>query len=147
MLSKSQYIRGLQCHKSLWLYKHRADLREQPNAQTQSRFEVGHTVGELACQLFPGGTEIKFNPNDFDGMVTETKKLIEDGVTVIYEATFKERGVFAMADILVKKSNGWNIYEVKSSTQVKASYLDDASVQWHALSNVTGHSRALFYTS
>ena len=142
MLSKSQYIRGLQCHKSLWLYKHRADLREQPDAQTQSRFEAGHIVGELACQLFPGGTEIKFNPKDFDGMVTETKKLIEDGVTVIYEATFKERGVFAMADILVKEDNVWNIYEVKSSTQVKASYLDDASVQWHALSNVIQLNKA-----
>ena len=143
MLSKSQYIRGLQCLKSLWLYKHRADLREQPNAQTQSQFEVGHTVGELACQLFPGGTEIKFNSNDFDGMVEETKKLIEDGTTVIYEATFKERGLFAMADILVKEGDGWNIYEVKSSTQVKASYLDDASVQWHSLSNVIELNKAV----
>ena len=142
MLSKSQYIRGLQCHKSLWLYKHRPELREQPNTQTQSRFEVGHTVGELACQLFPGGSEIKFTPNDFDGMIAETKKLIEDGITVIYEATFKERGIFLMADILVKEGNAWNIYEVKSSTQVKASYLDDTSVQWHALSNVIQLNKA-----
>jgi len=35
-LSKSQYLRGLQCHKSLWLYKHRPELRAKPDTQTES---------------------------------------------------------------------------------------------------------------
>jgi hypothetical protein len=30
-LSKSQYIRGLQCHKSLWLYNHKLELRDKPD--------------------------------------------------------------------------------------------------------------------
>ena len=136
MLSKSQYVRGLQCHKSLWLYKNRPDLIEKPDAQQESLFKTGNTVGDLACQLFPGGVEIEFNPKDFDGMIQQTAEFIKQGVEVIYEATFKENGVFAMADILVKNGQKWDVYEVKSSTSVKSYHRDDAAVQWHALSNV-----------
>ena len=101
MLSKSQYVRGLQCHKSLWLLKHHPELKERTDAHAESLFETGHTVGELACHLFPNGIEIKFDGKNFDGMVNKTKELIESGVEVIYEASFKENGIFAMADILV----------------------------------------------
>ncbi len=134
MLSKSQFVRGLQCHKALWLLKHRPDLRSEPDEQSESLFETGHTVGELACQLLPGGVEIKFDSTDFDGMVRKTQQLIESGTEIIYEATFKERGIFAMVDILLKRNGGWNMYEVKASTSVKPYHQDDAAIQWYALS-------------
>jgi len=142
MLSKSQYVRGLQCHKALWLLKHRPELRQKPDALSESLFETGHTVGELACQLFPGGVEIKFDTKDFDGMVRKTQELVEAGVEVIYEATFKEKGIFAMVDILVKQGDGWEMYEVKASTGVKPYHQDDAAIQWHALSNVLPLTKA-----
>ena len=41
-LSKSQYIRGLQCHKSLWLHKHNPELKDQADAQTESLFMHGN---------------------------------------------------------------------------------------------------------
>ena len=72
-LSKSQYIRGLQCHKSLWLYKHKPELRDTPDTQTESLFEKGYEVGEIAKELFPNGVEIAFNSDDFNGMITKTK--------------------------------------------------------------------------
>ena len=134
-LSKSQYIRGLQCHKSLWLYKHNPDLRDTPNNQTESSFNTGYQVGDLAKELFPNGVEIEFDSQNFDGMIQKTKELIADGVEVIYEAAFKENGIFAMADILVKNGDGWDIYEVKASTGVKEYHINDTSIQWYALSN------------
>lgn len=142
MLSKSQYVRGLQCHKSLWLYKNQPELRVKPNAQQQSKFDTGHLVGGLACQLFPGGVEIQFDPNNYEGMAKQTNSLIEQGVEVIYEATFIEKGVFAMVDILVKNGDSWDLYEVKSSTNVKDYHQDDAAVQWYALSNKVKLNRA-----
>ena len=54
-LSKSQYIRGLQCHKSLWLYKNNPELRDTPDQAQESLFNAGYSVGELAKELFPGG--------------------------------------------------------------------------------------------
>ncbi len=135
-LSKSQYIRGLQCHKSLWLYKNKPELRDTPNQAQESLFNTGFDVGDLAKQLFPNGVEIEFDSSNFDGMITKTKELINNGCEVIYEATFKENGIFAMADILVKNQDSWDIYEVKASTNVKEYHLNDASVQWYSLSNV-----------
>jgi len=142
MLSKSQYIRGLQCHNALWFYKHRPELRQKPDATTQALSSLGHNVGALACELFPGGVEIEFNLKDFSGMAAKTRRLIDQGENVIYEATFRENGVFAMADILVREDEGWAMYEVKASTGVKNYHLDDAAVQWYALSNAIQLNKA-----
>ena len=142
MLSKSQYVRGLQCHKALWLYKHRKELIKAPTAQQAALFETGDNVGDLACKLFPGGKLVEFDPSDFQGMIDQTRQWIKDGETIIYEAAFKQAGVFAMADILVKNGDRWDIYEVKASTKVKTYHLDDASVQWYALSQVLDLGRA-----
>lgn len=136
LLSKSQYLRGLQCHKSLWLYKNRPELRDIADGQESTLFNTGHTVGNCAKQLFPGGVEIEFTPGDFDGMIDQTAELIEQGEETIYEAAFKEKGVFVMADILHKTAAGWDLYEVKASTSVKPVYLDDAAIQYYALADV-----------
>lgn len=141
-LSKSHYIRGLQCHKSLWLYKHNPELRNTPDAQTESSFNTGYQVGDLAKELFPHGIEIEFDVSNFNGMIEKTKELITDCTEVIYEAAFNEDGVFAMADILVKNGDMWDMYEVKASTQVKDYHINDASIQWYALSNALKLNRA-----
>ena len=46
-ISKSQYVKGLQCPKALWLYRHLKDLKPEIDAATQARFDAGHEVGEL----------------------------------------------------------------------------------------------------
>lgn len=141
-LSKSQYLRGLQCHKSLWLYKNRPELRDAPDYTLESLFDTGHSVGELAKELFPGGVEIKFDADNFKGMIAKTKELIANDTEVIYEATFNEDGIFAMADILVKNGDAWDMYEVKASTKVKDYHLDDAAIQWYALSKTIKLNRS-----
>ncbi len=105
-LSKSQYVRGLQCYKSLWLHKNKPDLKASPDQKTAVLFDAGNTAGDYARQLFPGGSEVIFNPADFDGMVRKTRQLIDQGVETVYEATFKEKGIFARADILHKTQKG-----------------------------------------
>lgn len=142
ILSKSQYVRGLQCQKSLWLYKNRPELRDTPDEAQESLFNTGYSVGELAKELFPKGVEIEFDTSNFNGMMSKTKELITNGTEVIYEATFSENGIFAMADILVKNGNAWDIYEVKASTEVKDVHIDDAAIQWYALSNAINLNRA-----
>jgi len=141
-LSKSQYIRGLQCHKSLWLYKNKQELRDTPDSSQESLFNTGNQVGELACKLFPNGVEIKFASDNFDAMLQQTKELIENGCEVIYEATFNESGIFSMVDILVKNGDGWDLYEVKGSTQVKEYHLNDISIQWYSISKVLNLNKA-----
>lgn len=141
ILSKSQYIRGLQCHKSLWLYKNSPELRDRPDEAQESLFNTGYSVGELAKELFPKGIEVEFDADNFKCMISKTKELIANGTEVIYEATFSENGIFTMVDILVKNGNTWDIYEVKASTKVKDIHIDDAAIQWYGLSNTVNLNR------
>jgi hypothetical protein len=132
-LSKSQYIRGLQCHKALWQYHHRRERMTAADANREALFASGHEVGQLAQALFPGGREIAFDYQRIDLMIEETARLIESGIDIIYEATFASGELLAMADILVRRGDHWDVYEVKSSTRVKPWHLQDAAFQWRVL--------------
>ncbi len=134
-LSKSLYIRGLQCKKSLWLKKKKPEVLQAPDENAQAVFDAGTSVGELACELFGGGERIKYT-GDFNAQMAKTKELIERGTKVIYEATFCFDGILVMVDILCICENSLTINEVKSSTSVKDVYIDDASIQYYVISSL-----------
>ena len=128
-LSKSRYIRGLQCHKSLYLYTYHPELRDEISEDQQAVFDVGNAVGILAHSLFPGGVEIPFEGLSFSEQLRATAAEIKRGRPVLYEAAFQADGIFIKADILRKGGDGWEIYEVKSATSMKDLYLQDVGVQ------------------
>lgn len=135
-LSKSTFIRGLQCEKSLYLYKHFFNLKDPVLAAQKAIFDQGTKIGLLAQQLFPRGVDA--SPNDYYKMadaIETTKKLIDNSESVIYEATFCYNGILAALDILVKDDDGWKAYEVKSSTKVTETYLKDAAIQYYTIIN------------
>ncbi len=134
-LSKSLFVRGVKCAKSLWLYKNSDIPRDEPDQGQEARFESGRMVGDLAKRLFPGGKEVAFDPENFKGMISQTRKWLDAGVDTIYEATVSARGDFAMADILKRDGDGWEIYEVKASTSVKDYHILDVAFQYRAFSN------------
>jgi hypothetical protein len=131
-LSKSQYMRGLQCPKALWLFKYRPELMAEPDARRQQLFDTGHRVGELAQQLFPGGVEVAYRAGDYPGMIDETTRLIEQG-DVVYEGSYSTDDVFVRADILVRNGDAWDLYEVKATSSTKAVHKPDVAVQWYVI--------------
>ncbi len=135
-LSKSLYIRGLQCHKSLYLRKHFPELKDDPDAQTQARFSAGDDVGELARDLFPGGVLVPYIENGSAAQIKQTADAMAAGKKVIYEATFDYDGIFVKVDILRKTVRGWQIYEVKSSSTLKEVHKDDVALQYYVLTNL-----------
>lgn len=136
-LSKSLYIRGLQCTKSLWLKKYKKDVLTPPDGSVEAIFETGNEVGALACQLFPEGKEVPYENTSFEEKTALTKKWIDESATNIYEATFAYDDIVVMVDILHINSDGTlEIYEVKSSTEVKPVYLDDVSIQQYVLNGL-----------
>lgn len=136
ILSKSTFLRGCICKKSLWLSKHRRDLIPPTPAGKQFIFDQGHEVGKLAQQLFPSGSDASpathFN---YQPSIELTKKLIAEGKRVIYEAAFQHDGVLAALDILVRQEDGWHAYEVKSSTKVHDINVTDAALQYWVMNN------------
>lgn len=139
-LSKSTFQRGMQCVKSLYLYKNFIHLRDPLSAQQKAVFNRGNNVGVLAQKLFDGGTDVskvvtKRSENYYSELVEQTKKFIDSGSDIIYEAAFQHNQVLVILDILVKKDGKWFAYEVKSSTRITQTYLIDATLQYWVITN------------
>lgn len=132
-LSKSLYTCGIQCSKSLWLKKYSPEVLTPPDATAQARFETGKVVGDLARAIFPNGREIPYMENNFASMAELTREWVDEGLEYIYEATFVHEGIVVMVDVLHIAPDGVEIYEVKSSTEVKDIYLHDVSIQRYVL--------------
>src|SRR5512133_719406 len=132
-LSKSLFIRGLQCRKSLYLHKSRPGLKDVLSEDQQARFDSGNEVGRLAQDLFPGGREIPHEGLSYQKQLALTQEEIRSGAGTIYEAAFSHDGVFVKVDILHRGERGWEIYEVKSATAVKEVHVADVAVQYHVV--------------
>lgn len=134
LISKSSFIRGTQCPKSLWLHLNQPDERDETSDAQQQIFNTGHNVGFLAQQLFPGGIDASRGEH---AQVTEaiayTAELISNGTTVIYEAAFSDGETLCYMDILAKESDGWAAYEVKASTRVKDYQVNDVAFQYYVI--------------
>ena len=129
VLSKSKYCTGLQCPKLLWIHYNDKEQLPPWDDSVQARFDQGHTIGELAKSLYPGGIEIEFRRDAFAEMIAETTDALNQRKP-IFEATFSHGGGYAQADVLVPaEGDAWDIVEVKSSTSVKNVYLNDIAFQ------------------
>ena len=126
-LSKSRYVLGKRCEKLLWLSCYKKDeLEEQSN---DSVLENGNKIGELARHLF-GDDYILIEYNeDKQVMIDTTFKYLKESPNVICEASFSYEGNFCSVDILKNNIDGVEIYEVKSSTHLNQSYIDDITYQ------------------
>lgn len=127
MLTKSNYMAFLRCSCELWLVKQRPDLVPPTDPALQRIFDEGNVVDRWAQKLFPGGVNVDgFNRVGADN----TKRAIAAGATVLLQPTFMTSELSCRCDILVKNPDGsWDIYEVKSSTDVKEEHITDVAFQ------------------
>ncbi|HME42322.1 MAG TPA: DUF2779 domain-containing protein [Syntrophorhabdales bacterium] len=132
-LSKSLFIRGLQCHKSLFLDRYQPELRDEVSEEKQTLFDSGTDVGKLARELFPGGVEVPYEGLSPQEQLEMTASEIRRGTETLYEAAFNHNNVFMKADILHKGKRGWDLYEVKQSTEVKDVHVNDVALQYYVL--------------
>lgn len=131
LLSKSSFIRGIQCEKHLYLYKYHYDEKDEISEMQKAIFKRGFEVGKLAQQLFPGGVDLSpESHSDYEQSLIRTKECLTNSQTIIYEAAFQKDEVLSVADILLNENDGLKIYEVKSSTSVTDVYLIDAALQY-----------------
>ena len=132
-LSKSKYCNGLQCKKMLWLYKNKPEEKEEVN--NESVFDNGNDVHEVARKLLGEDINIPFN-EDLTQMIKDTKEVMKQEKVIITEASFSYENNFCSVDILKKEGKTYEIYEVKSSTELKDVYVDDVSYQYFVLTSL-----------
>lgn len=129
MLSKSSYLRYLQCPRYMWLWEHRRQEVATPlDLASEWRIEEGQRVEELARSLFPNGRRIR---SFHERGAERTKRFMEKREPCLFQATAIADGLLAMADVLQFNPalDAWDIFEIKGSTSVKGAHLDDVTFQ------------------
>lgn len=131
-LSKTDYVRGLQCQKMLWLDAHAPQFKIIP-PHVQRRLDEGNEFGDKAMAIFGDYTETTILKEDgklnFSAMIEKTKTLIQNGERVICEGAFSWYGNFCAVDILKKEKEGYALYEVKNSPIIRNEFIIDLAFQ------------------
>ena len=128
-LSKSDFLKYQTCPAYLWMWKNKREVVPVEDGEdVERRIEQGIEIEDLARLLFPGSVLVEAR---LDQARAKTEEYISEGNETIFQATvFAEGGLLAMADVLKKNEAGnWDIYEVKSNTEIKKEHTFDAAFQ------------------
>ena len=137
LLSKSKYIRGLQCDRALWLDVFNPRLARY-TAEQMRRFDRGRDFEYAFKATFPDGIDISAElKRNVDAYPARTAELLDtgDGVS-LFEAGFLYDDVLVLADVVQQRDDGTlDIYEVKSGTALSETYRRDAALQHYVISH------------
>ncbi len=137
LLSKSKYIRGLQCDRALWLDVFNPRLARY-TAEQMRRFDRGRDFEYAFKSTFPDGIDLSAElKRNVDAYPARTAELLEkvDGVA-LFEAGFLYDDVLVLADVVHQREDGTlDIYEVKSGTALSDTYKRDAALQHYVISH------------
>ena len=137
LLSKSKYIRGLQCERALWLDVHEPRLARY-TAEQMRRFDRGRDYEYAFKETFPGAVDVSAAlGRQVDAYPDYTSQLLDaDRETAIFEAGFLFDEVLVLADVVKQRADGTlDIYEVKSGNAVSETYKRDLALQYYVISN------------
>jgi hypothetical protein len=132
-LTKSSFVKGNQCVKSLYLDKHKRKEKNPITPEKQATFNYGNSFEDEVRRLaFPGGVNVKKKLTNYKYFNSYTKYLIQQTNTeIIYEASIIEDLVLVMCDILVKRKDGKiDVYEIKMNTEINEAIKADLAVQY-----------------
>ena len=119
-LTKTDFMRYLQCPQSLWLLKHEPEVYPHKKFSDFLKKIVreGYEVERYAQMLFPDGVSL---PPTVATALTKTKEALSKKTEVLFQpAVLTDDGLFARADILTRNDdNTYTLYEVKSSSSIK----------------------------
>ena len=131
-ISKTDFVRGLQCQKMLWLDAHMPEQKIIP-PEIQAKLDAGNEFGDKAMGIFGSYVETTTFRDDgrlhFAEMLKKTQSLLASGETVICEACFSWYGNFCAADILRKVDGGYCLYEVKNAYAPREEFITDLGFQ------------------
>lgn len=137
LLSKSKYIRGLQCDRALWLDVFNPRLARY-TAEQMRRFDHGREFEYAFKETFPNGIDISAELHrNVDAYPARTAELLEKEDNVdLFEAGFLYDDVLVLADVVHKNPDGsLDIYEVKSGSTLSETYKRDAALQHYVIAH------------
>ncbi|TCJ13286.1 DUF2779 domain-containing protein [Flaviaesturariibacter flavus] len=85
----------------------------------------------LVQQRFPGGVAVP--RGDDRAAVAETKRLLDEGATLLYDAAFVHDGILVVVDVLAERRGKWTAYLQRPNTRIKEKLLADAALHEQVL--------------
>ena len=137
LLSKSKYIRGLQCDRALWLDVFNPRIARY-TAEQMRRFDRGRDFEYAFKSTFTDGIDLSAElKRNVDAYPARTAELLDKGDDVaLFEAGFLYDDVLVLADVVQQREDGTlDIYEVKSGTALSETYRRDAALQHYVISH------------
>ncbi|MCA9391284.1 MAG: hypothetical protein KC582_03450, partial [Candidatus Magasanikbacteria bacterium] len=133
-ITKTDYLEYTYCKKNLWLKKHKPELFDGVEISDfeQKIIDEGNLADEAARILFPDGVLIESTGQN---AISDTQIELDKKTETLFQATFQEDVFYLRADILRYNEilNGWELYEVKASNDVKRKvpyhYVNDLAFQ------------------
>lgn len=120
LISKTDYLEYTYCRKNLWLRKHKPELFDGVELSEFEKkiIEEGNVADEAARHLFPDGVLVESKSAN---AIEETKGVLATEPPTVFQAAFVWGQFFMQADILRynKILQGWELYEVKATNDVK----------------------------
>ena len=137
-LTKTNFMRGMQCPKMLWLDKHKPKLKIIP-PEVQARLDAGNEFGDRVMAMFGEYEEMTvYRPGttipDKKSMIRNTEDALNRGVSVICEAAFSNYNNYCAVDILRRTDTGYDIYKVKNSLEISEQLIRDVAFQYFVVS-------------
>ncbi len=135
ILTKTKIIYGQTCQKKLWF-----DFRE-PIINDSSRIRLGNRFEEVVKQKYRKDLKVldlsNKDENSLTKAIDKTQQAIEKkDVDLIYEGHFLKFDTFIRTDILKKNENGWDLYEIKATGEIRdkkgnfeGKYIKDIAIQ------------------
>lgn len=135
-ISKSDYMLFLRHPAWLWLKKHDSSKLPEIDAGLQSLFDEGNIFEGCAEKLFPNAVKLgykvegEFDGNQYRMLPVLTKKEIKKGTKTILQGRFEIDHLTCIFDVLERVGeNAYNLYEIKSSSDVKPEHIPDLAFQ------------------
>jgi hypothetical protein len=130
-LTKTDYVNGLTCPKSLWLAFNAPERLPKADGSARYRMDEGRQIGEVARWRYPAGVLL---PSESPRANDQRSRKHLDERVPLFEAGFThpDGSCYARADVLKPAGEDeWDVVEVKSGASIKEEYVHDVAFQLH----------------
>jgi hypothetical protein len=129
-LTKSKYIKGLQCPKALYLDTYKNYL-SKISEETKTKFKQGRNFEAKFKSDFPDGVALdKQLGRQINKYSSTTKLLLDNDSVTIFEAGFIYDETLVLTDVVSKDETGTTVYEIKNALNLTDVIFQDMSVQY-----------------
>lgn len=138
LLTKSKFIRGLQCEKALYLDVYHPEAA-RISKETRLKFKAGRDFEAAYKATYPTAIDVSRilgrRINRYPELTQEL--LAASDEVILFEAGFRYNDTLVLADVVRKDADGrLYIHEVKNSQHVTPTFRNDVAVQYYVISHL-----------